>query len=602
MENKNILRSWKEISLYLNQDIRTCQRWETELGLPVRRIKTTSPRSKVFAYQSEIDLWLKEKAKYHLIKKKLLFEKSWAHLGLVLIFALLAIIFASLYFAQKKTIFSSFKSLSLAVLPFEILNGAEHDEYFSEGLTDQIINNLNRHKQLQIIPVAAELSNNPSLSTKKLCKKINADYLLAAKTERDDTKIRIYARLIRTKDAKDIMEEVFEDRLGNLFLIEENLCSKIQEKLNLLKSPSFPLSPSSKQSIDNKAFYDSQKKIYFLSWMGGDGNNTWKLCLKAKYYSEQCTKYSNDFAVNLFQKAIEIDKNCAEAYIGLARCYSNYVNFGWNSSLSWLNKAEELLQKANTISPGLADYYSTLIEVYSMKELAFNEDTKKLAFELAQEGIKKYPNHAQLNSINGYLCFRKFGEDGNEADLKKAIEFKEKSFWLNISAPSNFLLATYSMLNHEFDRAIEYCNIAKSYSPPLMADFVFGEIYYYKGDIDKSKAIFQQLDSPIEYKADSMPYLGMIAAQKGDRDEAQRIIQEIEGLSPGNILIFEHHLRRASIYMGLGEKELGFDCLKSFFSMERAKKMRHVYHKYIELDKNFDRVRKEEKFKKIINS
>ena len=69
MEQKDILNSWKEISYYLDRNVRTCQRWEIELALPVHRIDKNSQHSKVFAYKSEIDQWLKEKAESKEIKK-----------------------------------------------------------------------------------------------------------------------------------------------------------------------------------------------------------------------------------------------------------------------------------------------------------------------------------------------------------------------------------------------------------------------------------------------------------------------------------------------------------------------------------------------------
>jgi tetratricopeptide (TPR) repeat protein len=156
------------------------------------------------------------------------------------------------------------------------------------------------------------------------------------------------------------------------------------------------------------------------------------------------------------------------------------------------------------------------------------------------------------------------------------------------------------MLDQKFDMALEYNDVAKKYAPPLMADYVFGEIFYYKGDLDKSRAIFLQMDMPTEYKISSLLYLGMIAAQKGDKGEAQRIIQAVNNLSPDENFIFEEPLKLASIYMGTGEKELGYKYLKPFFGEERARKMHHIYRKLIEIDKNFDRVRDEEEFKKIV--
>lgn len=599
VEEERILHSWKEISRYLNQDVRTCQRWEAEFGLPVRRISNHSFRSNVFAYKSELDQWIKERTKNHILRKKTFFERREVYLGLISFLAFIAAFFAFLYFTHQKPISPPFKSLSVAVYPFEVVDPVESDDYISEGLTSQTVNYLTRLEQLQVIPVPAASTSNPQ-SLELVKRDINADYLLIAKIEKSETKIKICAQLIRRKDARNIMDEVFEDRLGNLYSVQENLCLKVLEKLNLLDSINPSLLSGEGKPPDYKAFDSLLAGNYILN-KTKEGNDTpWKLCYKGKYYWNLSNRESNALAIKFFAQAVEIDNDYPDAYVGLARCYANNVNFKWDSNIYWLNKAEEMLQKAHGINPDLPYYYSTLIEVYLLKDLVFNEDTKALAFQLAQEGTKKYPNHALINSIAGYCYLRKFGEEGDEADFKKALELKERSFWLDTFASQNFLCARLLMLDQKFDKAFEYNDVAKKYAPPLMADYVFGEIFYYKGDLDKSRAIFLQMDMPIEYKVSSLLYVGMISAQKGDKAEAQRIIQSVNNLSPDENFIFEEPLQLASIYMRAGEKELGYKYLKSFFGQERAKKMHHIYRKFIDIDKNFDRVRDEEEFKKII--
>jgi len=64
MKNQERLNSWKEISIYVNREIRTCYRWAKELNFPVRRIDEKSVRSRVFAYKNEIDDWFSERKKY----------------------------------------------------------------------------------------------------------------------------------------------------------------------------------------------------------------------------------------------------------------------------------------------------------------------------------------------------------------------------------------------------------------------------------------------------------------------------------------------------------------------------------------------------------
>ena len=158
------------------------------------------------------------------------------------------------------------------------------------------------------------------------------------------------------------------------------------------------------------------------------------------------------------------------------------------------------------------------------------------------------------------------------------------------------------MCNKEFNKAIEFCNFIKKHNPSLMADYLLGEIYYYQGDLDKSRAIFQQLNMPLKYKISSLFYLGMIASQRGEKDEVQEIIQEINTISPIEPVIFKDCLKLASMHLGLGKKEEGYNYLESFFNKERARKMRYFYHKYINIDKNFDNFREEEEFQKLMQS
>ena len=105
VKENSILHSWKEISAYLDRDYRTCQRWEIELGLPVHRIDESSSRSKVFAYKSEIDAWLKEKANNHIHEKRAsIWTNKRAFAGLALGFLLIAVFFAWLYFFQSPVV------------------------------------------------------------------------------------------------------------------------------------------------------------------------------------------------------------------------------------------------------------------------------------------------------------------------------------------------------------------------------------------------------------------------------------------------------------------------------------------------------------------
>jgi TPR repeat protein len=422
------------------------------------------------------------------------------------------------------------------------------------------------------------------------------------KTKKDGDKITIGVKLIRTKDNNAIWSEEFEGNLENIFYIQENICRKIHEKLDLNIDKNLSVLADAGKTNDFLAYDNYLKGNYILNRLIEDNDDPWKLYHQGKFYWGKTTPESNELAIILFNQAIEIDRNFALAYVGLAYCYANYVNFNWDFDIKWTNKAEELLNKAQLISPDLPEYYSTLTEVYLLKELCFNKNLKALAFELAEEGIKKYPNNAPLNSILGYCYFMKFGEEGDEADFKKALEYKEKSFLLNPYGVNNLVYTELLMLNKEFHEAIDICNTVEKHDYSMMAKFRLGEIYYYLGDLETSKAIFQQFNiAPLDLKIASLFHLGMIHSQRGEEEKALKIIDDIGLISPQEFVISDH-LNMASIYMSLGIKELGYNYLESFFNKLMTKKMRFVWLKYIDIDRNFDRIREEEEFIKIIKN
>jgi len=597
VEQKDILNSWKEISYYLDRNVRTCQRWKIELKLPVHRIDQNSQHSKVFAYKSEIDQWLKEKAESKEIKKTSFLEYKWSVISLISVLGLLSVIFLFLLFTNRISISPQPEYLSFAVLPFENLNPSQQDEYFSEGMTNEIINKMTMMNELKVIPaVSVSKYNNSSQDAKQIAKELSVDYILEGKTKKDGNKITIGVKLISMKNYNTIWSEEFEGRIENVFFIQESICRKIHEKLNLNIDQELSVLANAGKTNDYLAYDNYLKGNYILSRLNEDNDDPWKLYHQGKFYWGKTTPESNKLAIYLFNQAIEIDRYFAQAYVGLAHCYANNVNFNWDYNIKWVNKAEDLLKEAQDISPDLPEYYSTLIEVYLIKEIGFNENTKKLAFELAQEGIKKYPDNAQLNSILGYCYFMKFGEEGNEADFNKAIEYKEKSYWLNPYGLHNIIYAELLMLNKEFYKAIDICNIVEKHDSSLMAKFKLGEIYYYLAYLDSSKAIFQQFDTAaLDLKIGSLFHLGMIYSQKGEREEAIRIIDDIRLISPQEFVLYDH-LKLASIYMGLGMKESGYEHLRFFFDRSPVQKMRFAYLRYIDFDKNFDNIKEEEEF------
>jgi TolB-like protein len=596
VEQKDILNSWKEISFYLGRDIKTCQRWEKNLELPVHRYDRDSMRSKVFTNKSEIDEWLENKKRAEAIAQKIPVRYKRVIIGSVGLVILAFSLWATLYLLNTPTTTQS--NPSIAVIPFENLNSSGYEDYLSEGLTNDIISSLTRLDNIRVNPVPP--NNEPGNPYKNQEGIIGSDYTIKGKLEKKEERLWISVQLIRESDNRSLRTEVYEGTLEEVFLIQKQICEDILDTLNIDRDQDYANAISKGKTQNSLAFDSYLKGSYLLRKADDQSDVPWKLYHEGKYHSGKWTPESNELAINLFHKAIELDSHFALAYIGLAQCYANNVNFRWDVQKKWLDKAEELMKIAQSLAPDLPEYYTTLAEVNILKKLGFNEDTRDKAFELALEGLENYPNHPQMNSIAGYCYFVRYGEEGREADFEKAFEFKEKSFYLNPYGQHNIVFSELLMLKKQFERAEEVCNIIESLDPSSFVKFRLGEIFYYWGNLERSKRIFKQLDSSLHLKIHSLLYLGMIASQRGEKDEALRIVKEIEILKPQDYRDFYDKLRLASIYMGIGEKETGYQYLESIFNNPIIRKDRFIRHKYIEIDKNFDPFREEERLKKIL--
>jgi tetratricopeptide (TPR) repeat protein len=187
-------------------------------------------------------------------------------------------------------------------------------------------------------------------------------------------------------------------------------------------------------------------------------------------------------------------------------------------------------------------------------------------------------------------------------NFNKALELNEESYYLRPYHVNNIRYAELLMLNREYERALTVCSGIQGGEASFMADYRTGEIYYYMGELDSSKAVFLQFEdaNDVDFNIGSLFYLGMIAAQRGDTSEAERILKKIKVIAPKEFDYFEDKIKIASIYMGIGKEELGYDYLQALFSKDKTYKTRYISLKYIEIDKNFDNYRYEERFKNTI--
>jgi tetratricopeptide (TPR) repeat protein len=171
---------------------------------------------------------------------------------------------------------------------------------------------------------------------------------------------------------------------------------------------------------------------------------------------------------------------------------------------------------------------------------------------------------------------------------------------MNMYSIDNIPYAELLMLNRDFDRALAVCEAIRTVNPGNIALFQMGEIYYYRGDLDRSEAILEGLATSLHERLYVLMKLAMIAARRVE--EAAGYLEKRALLGPpGRRPHFaREEINLASVRLGMGERVKGLAYLRAFFGRDDIGGYRHVYRRFIDIDPNFDAVRNDPEFKTIL--
>ena len=349
--------------------------------------------------------------------------------------------------------------------------------------------------------------------------------------------------------------------------------------------------PSSIARDANGVLNDNLRAASLLSNLGSNETDPKLLYLEGLYHSGLGDQQANEVAIRCFQFALKKDPTFGPALIGLAGCYTNYLNFGWETDLQWLDKAEEVLAQAGPSSLDNPEYYRQRIETLLLRDFFYGRDSFDAYLRLADEGLDINPYHGGLNSILGACYLRRFDLYGRESDLDEALRLKNLAYLAEPFSINNIVYAQILMMKRRFSEALDVCGLLKQ---NLDSDFVTlqaAEIRYYQGDLEACEPVFASLRENLADRSYALRFLGMIAAQRKDRAAALEALREIELSALAKTDIQSGELRRASIYAGLGDAGSASEILGRIFRPDGKNGGNHTLRRLIDLDRNFEGIR-----------
>ena len=223
---------------------------------------------------------------------------------------------------------------SIAVLYFENISGVKEDEYFRDGITEDIITELSKIKGLSIFSRPTVLAyRDKRVTPAQIGQQLKAAYVLAGSLRRAGNRLRINAQLVDTHTDFPLWSERYDREMKDVFEVQDEIARNIAEALRITLSPQEQAALAAKPT-ENLQAYD--------------------LYLRGKNYARRMTRQDLEFALQMFENAVSLDPNFALAYAAIANvCAQTHYNYGRDPI--WLQRAEAASQRAVGLQPQLPE-------------------------------------------------------------------------------------------------------------------------------------------------------------------------------------------------------------------------------------------------------
>ena len=267
---------------------------------------------------------------------------------------------------------------SLVVLYFENLSAQKEDEYFRDGMTEDIITELLKVKDLKVFPRAAVLGfRDKPVTAPQVGQELGATYVLSGTLRRAGNRLRVTAQLVEARSGHGVWAERFDRTLEDVFAVQEEIARSITQALRIT------LSPQEERAITRKPTENAEAYDYFLRGRG---------------YARRLTRTDLEFALQMYERAIALDPGFALAHAELAFACSEIFYFH-GSEEQWLERGRQAVERALALDPQLGEAYAARAMVQEAGK-HFDE-----AIRSARRALELNPNYGNAYFALGRALF-----------------------------------------------------------------------------------------------------------------------------------------------------------------------------------------------------
>lgn len=451
----------------------------------------------------------------------------------------------------------------IVVLPLANISADPKDEYFSDGMTEEVISRLSKIRDLKVASRGTSFRyKNKSADAKQVGRDLGAGSVIEGSVRKYGNRLRISIQLTSAEDGFPLWSEEYDRELEDVFTVQSEIAQKVAEALRV------HLVAAVRDQIDKKS--TKNMEAYTLYLMG-------------RFHWNKRTEEGVRKGIECFQEAIQKDPDYALAYAGLADSFILLGSFQLSAmpSIEAKPKAKAAALRALEIDDLLAEAHTSL--AFTIFSYDWNWAKAEESFQIAIDFNPNYPT-AHHWYAHYLAAMGRFEEAIAEA--------KQAQFLDPLSRIINTDVGMILYWNRQYEAALGQCKKALDLDPDFLAThFVLSLIYERLGKFDQAIAEFQKALQLSEGNVVMQAMLAYLYAASGNAEDARKRLSELQELAR------QRHVSSslmALIHTGLGEKDQAFEWL------EKAYEQRSHWLAFLKVWPLFDSLRADPRFTALL--
>ncbi len=446
-------------------------------------------------------------------------------------------------------------TVKVAVMPLQNL-GAEADEHFSDGITEEMITRLGRLRpNFAVIALPSVLRyKNRNASTPEILRELGADYVLSGSIRRAGNRVRISTRLTSGADLSCVWSDTFDRDLDDVFAIQNEVAANVARSTARLLAAVDPREPKS-----------SAHELY----------------LRGRFFWNKRSAPALLKSVELFNRALSEDPDYVFSYVGVADAYVMLAQYGVLPGTQAFPIARKAAATALTLDDGCAEAHVPMAWVKAVYE----HDLKGAEHE-CQTALRLDPNYAFGCRAYAFLLTAMGRHD-------QSLEFMRRGLLLDpVSLPMNTTYASALYFARQYEAAVEQCKECLELDPDFsMAHAIYGQALEALGLLAEANEHFRINAELAPWNPHAWAHLGRLSALRGMPLESRRYLDRL--LADASTKYVPSYFV-AQVYAALGEIDSTFEWLA------RAQDERSTWALFTAVDPKFDQLHSDPRFRALL--